>query len=276
MLHSKYIPSSEVIRIAKNQTPVIRYEVAIATRNPRLRYRILEFLNQLKLKFVVCAPDDSECEYAKVIITTKDEASRFDEIHLVIVEDETKDEFIIPLMMKLNDINRPMNGVLGIDPGMRFGMALVIDGITVRTKRVNSPTIAAKTTISWMDYVKHDFPLCQFRIRIGTGSRLYSTLYLREILRRDTELSIELVNEKNTTRIGKSDQSSAVLIAGRWGKSLGRNPDLSLAPKGGYIKSLKRLLSRLTEGKKVLSTEEAQLILQDEKPLDYFISSEVN
>lgn len=261
-----------MIRIAKSEHPFIRYEVAIATRNPRLRYRILELLKKTKLKYVVCSPDDSECEYAKVIITTKDEASRFDEPPLVIVENESSDDFIILLMIKLNDINNPMNAVLGIDPGMRFGLALVIDGTTIHTKRVNSPNIAVDLTVNWAHYIQHNFQQCQLRLRIGTGSRLYSTLYLREILRRDIELSIELVNEQNTTRIGKSDQTSAILIAGRWGKALGNSPDLSLEPKGGYIKSLKQLVSRLTEGKRSLSTEEAHSILHDDKPLDYFIN----
>ena len=97
-----------MIRIAKNEKPIIRYDVAIATRNPRLRYQIITILNQLKLKYIVCSPDDSECEYAKVIATTEDEASKFSEPSLVIVENGTTDELIIPLMMRLNDLNKPM------------------------------------------------------------------------------------------------------------------------------------------------------------------------
>ena len=265
-----------MIRIAKNRHPVIRYEVAIATRNPRLRYRILKLINKLKLKYVVCSPDDDECGYAKVIITTKDEASRFDEPPLVIIENCANHELIIPLMMKLNDIHKPTNVVLGVDPGMRFGMAMVIDGTAIHTTRANSPNLAVDTTFYWIQYMQNNFQQYQLRLRIGTGSRLYSTLYLRELLRRDMELAIELVNEQNTTRIGKSDQTSAILIAGRWGKALGRSPDLSLELKGGYIKSLKHFISKITEGKRSLSTEEAHSILRDEKTLDYFISHEPN
>ena len=265
-----------VIRIAKKTGTSVRYEVAVATRNPKLRYQILELLNRLKLKYLVCSPDDPECEYAKVIVTTKDEAARFDEFPMVIIENDTSEEFVIPLMMKLNDIFNPMYISLGIDPGMRFGMALVVDGITLHTKRTNSPIHAAEITIRWSNYMKYNFPQCQLCIRIGTGSRLYSTLYLRNLLRRDNELSIELVNEQYTTRKGKSDQSSAIMIAGRWGKSLNRNPDLSLEPKGGYIKSLKRLISQLTEGKKTLSTEEARSIIQDVKSLEDYLHLESN
>jgi hypothetical protein len=265
-----------VISIAKNGNLFKRYEVAIATRNPRLRYRILAILNRLKLKYVVCSPDDSECEISKVIITTKDEASRFDDVRVIIVENDTHDEFVLPLLMKLNGIHKPMNAVLGIDPGMRFGLALVIDGVTIHTKRVNSPHLAADITINWVQHIEYNFPPCPVRIRIGRGSRLYLILYLRDIIRRDIELAIELVDEKNTTRIGKSDQSSAILIAGRWGKPLGNNPDLSLEPKGGYIKALKRLISQLTEGKRLLSTEEARAIIRDEKPLDFFLNPKSN
>ena len=265
-----------VIRIAKKTGIIVRYEVAVATRNPKLRYHILELLNKLKLKYLVCAPDDPECEYAKVVVTTKDEAARFEEYPMVIIENDTSEEYVIPLMMKLNDIRNPMNMVLGIDPGMRFGMALVVDGVTLHTKRTNSPILAAEITIRWSNYIKSNFPQCKLCIRIGTGSRLYSTLYLRNLLRRDNELSIELVNEQYTTRKGKSDQSSAIIIAGRWGKSLSQNPDLSLEPKGGYIKSLKRLISQLTEGKQSLSTDEAQSIIQDTISLEDFLYSVSN
>jgi hypothetical protein len=261
-----------VIRIANNENPIKQYEVAIATRNPRLRYQILKVINRLKLKYVVCSPDDSVCEYAKVIITSKNEAVSFDETPAQIIENDINDEFVIPLLLKLNDIHKPMNMVLGIDPGMRFGFAIIIDGVTVHTKRVNSPSLAADITIRWTNHIKHYFPQCQVCIRIGTGSRLYSTLYLREIMRRDNELAIELVNEQNTSRFGKSDQLSAILIAGRWGKPLGNNPDLSLKPKRGYVKSIKHLISQLTEGKRSLSTKEARSIIRGEKSLDFFLN----
>ena len=265
-----------MIRIAKSENRIIRYDVAIATRDSRLRFQILELLNRLKLKYVICSPDDSDCEFAKVIITTEKEAMKFADIRLIVVKENTNDDFIIPLMIKLHDIHKPTNAVLGIDPGMRFGLALVIDGFTIYTKRANSPSYAAKITIKWMQYIQDDFPQCQLLIRIGTGSRLYSILYLREILRINNGLSIELVNEQNTTRMGKSDQLSAILIAGRWGQSLGSNPDLSLESKGGYIKSLKRLISKLTEGKRLLSTEEARSIIKDEISLDDFLPTETS
>jgi hypothetical protein len=233
----------------------------------------LEFLKSLNLKYVICAPDDSECEYAKVIITTEDEAQEFDETRLVTIENDTNNEFaILRLMMKLNGIHQPMNAVLGIDPGMRFGLALIVDGTAIHTKRAAFPNLAVETAINWTRYIKTDFPHCSLLIRIGTGSRLYSTLFLREILRKDDKLVIELVNEQNTTTIGKTDQSSAVLIAGRWGRHLDREPDLSLDPKRGYIGSLKRLMFQFTDGKTSLSTEEAQSIISGEKPLDYFFN----
>ena len=88
-----------MIRIANNSRPIKRYEVAVATRNPRLRYQIIELLDRLNLKYAVCAPDDSECEYAKVIVTTEDEKSGFDETSLVIVGSNTDDEMTTLLLM---------------------------------------------------------------------------------------------------------------------------------------------------------------------------------
>jgi hypothetical protein len=54
-----------------------------------------------------------------------------------------------------------------------------------------------------------------------------------------------------------------VLIAIRKGRPLTED-DLILEVKSGYVKSLKQLFTRLTDGKRALSTAEAQAILLDE------------
>jgi hypothetical protein len=108
---------------------------------------------------------------------------------------------------------------------------------------------------------------------VGTGSKLYSALLLRAILRKDQNLTIELVNEKNTTVSSgaKSDESSAILIAGRNGRLM-TSTDTILEAKVGYIRSLKQFVSRLTRGKRVLTSDEARSILLDEIALDDIIT----
>ena len=88
-------------------------------------------------------------------------------------------------------------------------------------------------------------------------------------------LDVELVNEHRTTLSGgvTSDQTSAILIAGRSGRLQTVNDEV-LEPKEGYIKSLKLLVQRLTWGKREISKDEARAILLGETSLDCILTSD--
>jgi hypothetical protein len=88
-------------------------------------------------------------------------------------------------------------------------------------------------------------------------------------------LDIELVNEHHTTLSGgvTSDQTSAILIAGRSGRSQTEN-DSVLEPKEGYVKSLKLFVQRFTRGNREISKEEARAVLLGEASLDCILTSD--
>jgi len=247
---------------------MLRWQVAIATENPRVLYLVIELLKKLDLKFVVCTPGDSRCEDAKVVVTTREDSNEHDA--LVVVDDDLDPVLTsIEIMAKLNDIHSPILAIIGIDPGMRFGVALLIDGIVTYTNSPVSPSAAAKLTSRLESYVARLFPDCRTTVRAGTGSKLYSTLFLRDMNRHFPDLTIELVNEHHTTLSGgvTSDQTSAILIAGRSGRSQ-TDTDIILEAKAGYVRSLQLFVRRFSRGKRELSTDEARAILLDETSLD--------
>ena len=253
---------------------MFRWQVAIATENPRVLYLVIELLKKLDLKFVVCSPGDSRCEDAKVVITTLEDSNNHDTI--VIVDEELDPDFTsIEIMSKLNDIHSPSLAVIGIDPGMRFGVALVIDGVVTFKNSLSTPGDAARLSVRLESYVTHLFPYCKMIVRAGTGSKLYSTLYLRNMNHHFPGLDVELVNEHRTTLSGgvTSDQTSAILIAGRSGRLQTVNDEV-LEPKEGYIKSLQLLVQRLTWGKREISKDEARAILLGETSLDCILTSD--
>jgi hypothetical protein len=176
-------------------------------------------------------------------------------------------------MVKLRAIQNPAKAVIGIDPGMTSGIALVIDGVAVYQNSLATPKDVTEQSHRLTAYIEMLFPQCRNLVRVGTGSKLYSALLLRAILRKDQNLTIELVNEKNTTVSSgaKSDESSAILIAGRNGRLM-TSTDTILEAKVGYIRSLKQFVSRLTRGKRVLTSDEARSILLDEIALDDIIT----
>ena len=249
-----------------------RSEVAVATRNPKTLYLVMEVLKNLDLDFVVCEPGGAECQAAKVIITTSDEAKDLDPEQVVIVDDNLdEDSMVIDLMLHLLDIERPTSIVVGVDPGMRFGLALVIDGNVIRTRISSSPGKAAQFTQRWLAAVNDSFSQ-QPVIRVGTGSSMFAAFFLREIITHVDSTLLELVNEEKTTKVGESDKSSAILIAMRQGQPVKESDDIFETCES-HVQSLKHLVLDITNGKRRVSTADAEAVLQGAKSLEWLLGA---
>jgi len=246
-----------------------KWEAAVATENPKILYRIVQLLKDLEIKFVICSPVDHRCEHAHVVITGPDDNSEHYVGRIEVTEDFDTDFARIEIMSKLHDLLEPSKAIVGIDPGMTIGVALVIDGIPVYTNSPTSPETVAVLTQTLLDHAQTLFPGSQKLVRIGTGSKLYAALILRSITNPRIKSSIELVNEHKTTIIGgaKSDESAAILIAGRSGRPVS-DSDLSVEPKEGYVRSLKQYVNKLTRGKKSISSAEARALLAGDSTLE--------
>ncbi|MHA1925349.1 MAG: hypothetical protein ACXABV_03520 [Candidatus Thorarchaeota archaeon] len=245
-----------------------RYEVAVATRNPKVRYLAVNLLKRLGIGFVLCAPEDRRCDMSQVVITTETEASQFHSNHLVVVDEALNDDATaIEVMIGLFDVRNPSVIAVGIDPGMKFGLALTADGTAIYTTTASTPFAAANNTILWSAIVQQHFPN-SILVRVGTGSRLYSALYLRGMKDNVSPgIQIEMVDERHTTRVGESDKSSATLIASRKGRPVTEEDSL-LEAKEGYIKSLKRLAEKVTEGRVSLTSAQVSSVLRNEMDLE--------
>jgi hypothetical protein len=243
-----------------------RSEVAVATRNPKTLFLIMEVLKGLDLDFIVCESGGVECQVAKVIITTSDEARNLDPERVVIVEDNLdEDSMVIALMLHLLDIEKPTSIIVGVDPGMRFGLALVIDGNVIRTRISSSPGKAAQFTLRWLAAVSDIFSQKPV-IRVGTGSSMFAAFFLREIIPHVDRTLLELVNEE------KSDKSSAILIAMRQGRPVKESDD-SFEIRESHVQSLKHLVLDNSNGTKRVSTADAQAVLQGDKSLEWLLGS---
>ena len=222
---------------------------------------------------MICSPEDHRCEHAHIVITGPDDNSKEHEGRIQVTEDFDIDFARIKIASKLHNLQTPSKAIVGIDPGMTFGVALVIDGVPVYSNALTSPESVAILSQTLVGYATTLFPNCQVLIRIGTGSKLYTALLLRSIKKSKTISSIELVNEHKTTIIGgaRSDESAAILIAGRIGRPMSTS-DLTVEPKEGYIRSLKRYVTRLTKGKKSITSDEARELLAGDSTLEDVIT----
>ncbi len=250
-----------------------KWEAAVATENPKILYRIVQLLKELQIKFVICSPIDHRCEHAHVVITGPNDNSKEHQNRIEVTEEFDIDFVRIEIMSKLHDLQSPSKAVVGIDPGMTLGVALVIDGVPVYSTALTSPEAVAILTQTLIDYTTTLYPRCQKLIRVGTGSKLYAALLLRSLRNGKILPTIELVNEHKTTIIGgaRSDESAAILIAGRTGRPASTS-DLSIEPKLGYIRSVKQYVTRLTKGKKSITSNEARELLVGESTLEDLIA----
>ena len=237
--------------------------------NPRILYRSVQLLKKLGIHFIICSPEDARCDQSHVILTGFDEGHETHEGRIVVKEDFDVDLVGVDIMTKLNDIKAPSRIIVGIDPGMTTGIALVIDGIVVYKNSLMSPGMIARLCERLSLHAGELFPESQKIVRIGTGSKMYTALLLRSISNNSSTFVIELVNEMHTTIIGgaHSDESSAIIIAGRNGRAL-TPEDILLEPKAGYVRSLKQFVKKLTRGQYALSSNDAREILTGETPLE--------
>ncbi|MDF1537817.1 MAG: hypothetical protein P1Q69_02825 [Candidatus Thorarchaeota archaeon] len=242
------------------------YNIAIATEKPKTFYIVVKILEQLDLKFRTCAPGEPFCDVAKVVITTRDEATKIDPQRLVIVDDVPDETTaIFDIMTRYLSVGTPREVIVGIDPGLHIGVVVLADGITIYSRVMASTVDACYEAIELAQLSRIRYPHASTIVRVGLGSKLYSTLMLRTLVQDSPDCSIELVDERYTTSPGgyMTDQTSALLIAGR----IGRKPekeDFLLEPKIGFIRALQHLFSWLTNNRGELSIETARRILADE------------
>ncbi len=243
-----------------------RCEVAVLIQAPRKLYMALELLKRLGIHFAVCAPGDPLCTVADVVLVSKDELPPSRDQRIVTIDDDTV-MTELDIMVRLRKVVEPSCIMVGIDPGMRFGLAFVIDGRVIAKDAASSPMIAVDITIRWLSWLNNRFSLITPIVRIGTGYRLYSVLYTRSLLQRCPKLHIEFVNESHTTRSNStlSDESAAVVIAARCGHAV-TSSDLVLDSKREYIHHVKRIFTRHNSSS--ISTDEAEAIIRGDIVLE--------
>jgi hypothetical protein len=258
-----------VISVSRRTELMRRWEAAIATENPKILYQAVQLLKGMEIDFVICHPTDSRCSHCQVVITDTPDIFEQHEGLVLVQENFDIDYVRIEVMARLMALKAPVKAIIGIDPGMTFGIALVVDGIVLYQNSLIAPSAVVELASRLSTYIETLFSGCQSIIRVGTGFKLYLALLLRALLRKSENLDIELVNEKNTTVSGgpKSDESAAILIAGRPGRTMTAS-DVMLEAKAGYIRSIKQFVVRLTKGKRVLTSSEARAILLDEVAFD--------
>ena len=247
-----------------------RYRIALATRKPKTFYIAVRILKRLGLGFRSCTPEDGFCKEAKLVITTSEEEANIRHNRLLVIDDDP-DETTTALDIMIHYLSdfSPQEIMIGVDPGLHNGLAVLVDGIPVFGRVLVSPITTSALIVKLITHIRLRYQDSFLVTRIGLGSKLYSTLLLRQLLRASPNIELELVDERHTTTQGGyfKDQFSAEMIALRSGRAYG-SEDLLIDTKRGFIRGLQHLFAWLTDKKGTLSIDQARRILQGELTLE--------
>jgi len=243
-----------------------RHTIALATAKPKTFYIAVKILKRLGLSFRSCTPQDGFCDEARLVITTANEVGTLD-IQRTLIIDEVPDETTTALDVMIRYLleTPPHEIIIGIDPGLHNGIAVLADGLTVFSRVIVSPIDTSALITKLVSHTRSMYSKSNIITRIGMGSKLYYTLLLRHLKKSLSDFQPELVDERFTTIQGGyfKDQFSAELIALRTGRKV-KDADMLIDSKRGFIRGLQHLFSWMTDKKGELSIESARRILNDE------------
>jgi hypothetical protein len=248
--------------------------VAIITEDFSLYYDLVKELKKGSVSFVSLSFKDKIPANVGIVLTTEAEAPRIDFPDKISIPPEADLHAII------NEAKRRMRGqeiygklVIGIDPGVRPGIAVIGGGNVIYTTQVGRPEDVepvAREVISI-------YPAKEVVIRVGHGDPTNRNRVINSL--GDLNVRIEIVDERSTTeRTEFPDIKAAIHIALSSGQSV--TPPLDIRPTNGELKNLQRQSRKLSRGQVTISTHLAEKVakgllsqeeairLQQGKPLD--------
>jgi hypothetical protein len=228
------------------------------TKNFRFFYELVQQLKERKEQFVALDFEDAIPDNVGVIITTREERSsvRFRQV----VASDQPDIALNLARSKLRGRERFQTLVVGIDPGMRPGVAIIGDGRVLIAETVGSP----EGVVDEIARLRRCFTHTRLIARVGHGDPTNRNRIIRSIW--NSVDDIEVVDETNTTRrTEEPDADAAVSIALGSGYRMPFPPEVH--PTLGEVKNIQRI-SRIESGGRVtISSDLAEAVAKGELTL---------
>jgi predicted RNase H-like nuclease (RuvC/YqgF family) len=206
----------------------LKAKIALATVSGKAYYELVKELKERKLLFLSLTPEDKIPLYIKAVITTKEEQNLISHSNVLIFNDEIGAEAVIDEAVRVAKGKRSYDkGVIGIDPGKTFGLAVLADGEVLDTVACSSLGETVNTILKALDRA----PAVASMVRIGDGSPIYTKKLLHLLDKAlPKEVVIETVSEAGTSHFmretthqrGSRDLMSAMKIAERRGEAFPR------------------------------------------------------
>jgi hypothetical protein len=207
----------------------MREKVAVATVQGKPYFLIVNQLREQKIPFISIVPGQPLTVKAKLVITTEREKQAINHEKILVFHSEAELEDLINLVKKtLLGKEAYEKIVVGLDPGVATGLAVLADGKVIDESNCFSAHEIIGTIQKAIRNI--DYNQTVVIVKIGNGVPIYCELLevLDDAL--PPEVRLEVVNESGTNKPLKENKrsrkirhiSSAIRIAGRSGRIIER------------------------------------------------------
>jgi hypothetical protein len=161
------------------------------------------------------------------------------------------------------------NLMIGVDPGVKPGVAVLADGIVLTRYLADSPEAVSRI----IDGVAEEYPGAEVVVRIGNGDRTNRNRIFNALWEHGHRL--EIVDERNTTKRSHTpDEDAAVEIAMTPGYSPRKKQETDPCP--GEIKNIQRISRLESKNSVTVSKDLAKKVAKGEITLSDAIDEQKN
>ncbi|MFW6321355.1 MAG: hypothetical protein ACOC0Z_05845 [Halohasta sp.] len=239
--------------------------IVVATDDFRLYHEAVTALRDRGVTFTTIQPGEALPERTTVVITAPDDPVDFADDDLAETEIEhvtAEADEIRPAVETALSILRGEEGrtVIGVDPGTRPGVAVLVGGTVVAAFQV---PLADVIEVIDRETADADDPL----VRIGDGARLQGTRIVNDL----EDVAVEIVDETGTTPYlgtgarGMGDVLAAVNIARREGEPVDSR---EIEPTPGEIQRIKTRSREQSAGDRTIPETLARKVAVGELTVD--------
>ena len=202
----------------------MRAKVAIATVQGKAYFLVVNELKRRSIPFISLLPSAAVPIEIKVVVTTTEEKVLVNHEKVLVYNPESDPEALGSEVLKILQGKEAYEKlVIGVDPGVAFGVAAIADGAVVETENCFSAKEVADKINSILKTVNVSETMIS--VKIGSGVPVYKELLeaLDEAL--PLQVKLEIVSEVGTNHYTRHDSHgrerrhivSAMRIAGRAG-----------------------------------------------------------
>ena len=173
-------------------------QIVVATVEGRSYYKIVSTLKDMNIGFSSLSPEEASKTNAKIIITTKNEASLIKRADLIFdFQLDTSPPLFKALLLKnlsgnyIDDIL-----VVGVDPGNRIGIYVLYLHTELYSTVQSSLGEAIKFIMNILSCINSSKKI----LKIGNGDSIKCNLIAQKIKHQNRLVRIEIVNEFGTSR----------------------------------------------------------------------------